>query len=165
MLNKVLKWQKLRFVIIGICNAIISFSVLNIVFYKIHLSKIVASLIATTCALVFSFFLNRLFVFKDKSRKARKQIPAFIVVTISGSIVVLNLVYILSLRILKGNEHYLINSVDSILGIRLSNNFIDINLSTLIGAIVALFWNYNGYRLFVFKKVDNDATKEIKITV
>jgi putative flippase GtrA len=104
-------------------------------------------------------------VFKDKSRKARKQIPAFIVVTISGSIVVLNLVYILSLRILKGNEHYLINSVDSILGIRLSNNFIDINLSTLIGAIVALFWNYNGYRLFVFKKVDNDATKEIKITV
>ena len=41
----------LRFAIIGVCNAIITFSILNIAFYKLHQAKIISSIIATSCAL------------------------------------------------------------------------------------------------------------------
>jgi putative flippase GtrA len=44
----------------------------------------------------------------------------------------------------------------AISGITFSKDFIDINVSTVMGAMVAMVWNYNGYRLFVFKDKKQD---------
>ena len=151
MIKKLLTVRAARYVIIGLCNAAISFGILNIAFYKLHQSKILSSIIATTCALLFSFLMNRVFVFNDREKKARQQLPAFVIVTITGSILVLNIVYILSLRILSGNEELISKPIAALFGISLSSNFIDINMSTVFGAIVAMFWNYYGYKRFVFK--------------
>ncbi|MDB5170461.1 MAG: hypothetical protein JWO35_155 [Candidatus Saccharibacteria bacterium] len=142
----------LRFAVVGTSNALISFGVLNIVFYAFNSSKIVASIVATSCALMFSFFMNRNFVFADKTKKAHKQAIPFVVVTISGTIIVLNSVYLLSLKLLDGREQPLIDLAHAITGLVLSQSFVDINLSTAIGAVVAMIWNYNGYRWFVFKR-------------
>lgn len=139
-----------RFIVVGAANATISFGVLNLVFYKFNQGKIVSSIIATTCALIFSFILNRNYVFSDKSRHVHKQFIPFVVVTISGSLLLLNLVYILTLKLLNGHETPLIDLAKDISGITFTKSFIDINLSTVVGAIAALLWNYNGYRLFVF---------------
>ena len=151
MLGRLLSTRILRFAAVGICNAAISFGLLNLAYYKGGFSKIVSSIISTTCALLFSFVMNRGFVFGDKSRTARQQLPAFVAVTITGSLLVLNLVYALSVHLLEGNEHILIDPIKNLTGIVFSKSFIDINVSTVIGAAVALFWNYNGYRWFVFK--------------
>ena len=149
-----------RFVAVGLCNAAISFGLLNLIFYNFHTSKIIASIIATSCALIFSFIMNRGFVFDDKTRHARQQLPIFVIVTISGSLVLLNLVYALSLHLLNGHEHFIIDPFKSLTSITLKKSFVDINTSTIIGAVVALFWNYNGYKRFVFKGSHKDAAEE-----
>lgn len=159
MFKKLTSKRTLRFVIIGICNATISFGILNLAFYKFDQTKIVSSIIATTCALIFSFIMNRGFVFDDKTRKVRQQLPIFIVVTVSGSLLVLNLVYILSLHLLNGHETLIIDPIKNLTSVGLTKNFVDINLSTVIGAVAALFWNYNGYKWFVFKG-SKDAIEE-----
>lgn len=165
MLNKLRANRIARFVVVGTCNAAISFGLLNLAFYEFGQTKIMASIISTTCALIFSFILNRNFVFADKTKKAHQQAPAFVLVTVSGSLIVLNLVYILSLQLLNGNEHFIIDPVKALTGIVLSKSFIEINVSTVIGAIVALFWNYNGYRWFVFKGSKQHGDEEIQLTV
>ena len=159
MVQKLISKRALRFVVIGVCNAIISFGTLNVIFYKLNQNKIVSSIIATSLALVFSFIMNRGFVFGDKTKKAHQQLPAFVIVTISGSLLVLNLVYILSLKLLNGHEYLIIDLIKSLTSVKLTKSFVDINLSTVIGAVVALFWNYNGYKRFVFKG-SKDAIEE-----
>jgi putative flippase GtrA len=141
----------LRFGVVGFANAAISFGILNLCFYIFHQSKIVSSVIATSCALLFSFALNRSFVFADKSRRIHHQFIPFAIVTISGSLIVINLVYIGMLHVLDGHETEFLKLLKDVTGVQFSKSFIDINLSTVIGAIAAMIWNYNGYRLFVFK--------------
>lgn len=166
MLQKLLLVRKLRFVIIGLCNAAISFGILNIAFSVLHQGKIVSSIIATSCALAFSFVLNRNFVFGDKSKRAHKQLPAFIIVTVSGSLLVLNLIYILTLKVLNGHEGLIIDPIKTLTAITLAKNFVDINMSTVVGAVAALLWNYNGYRLFVFKgRSESRSVNEVQVTV
>lgn len=141
----------MRFVLVGFGNAVISFGILNYCFYILDQSKIVSSVIATSCALLFSFVMNRNIVFADKSRKIHKQIVPFVIVTVSGSLLVLNAIYILMLSLLSGRETLIINVINNITGVVFSKSFIDINVSTAVGAVVAMAWNYNGYRIFVFK--------------
>lgn len=160
MIRLLTSHRVLRFAIIGICNAIISFGLLNLCFYAFDLSKIASSIIATGSALIFSFVMNRGFVFGDTTRRAYQQFPTFVIVTISGSFIVLNLIYILSLNVLNGHEKFIIETIKSITNIELSSSFVDINLSTVIGAAVAMFWNYNGYKWFVFKGKSKDAIEE-----
>jgi hypothetical protein len=83
-----------------------------------------------------------------------------VVVTVSGSLLVLNGVYILSLALLKGHEAGLINLAKDLTGLKFSKSFIDINLSTVAGAVVAMIWNYNGYKWFVFKGHIEHAVEE-----
>lgn len=109
-----------------------------------------SSIIATTCALLFSFALNRSFVFADKSKRVHQQFVPFAIVTISGSLVVINIVYIIMLHVLDGHEGWIVSLLATVTRLKFSKSFVDINLSTLIGAMVAMIWNYNGYRLFVF---------------
>lgn len=152
--------RALRFAIVGVINAAISFGILNLVFYVFHQGKITSSIIATTCALIFSFAMNRGFVFADKSRRAHQQLPAFVAVTISGSLLALNLVYILSLKLLEGHEAWIIQLTKDITTVSFSKNFIDINVSTVLGAAVAMVWNYNGYKWFVFKGAPSDGSEK-----
>ena len=153
-----------RFLVIGVANATISFGILNLAFYEFHQTKIISSIISTSCALIFSFVMNRGFVFADKTRRAHQQLPAFIIVTVSGSLLVLNLIYILSLKVLNGHEQLIIRVINDMTSLSFSKSFVDINLSTVIGAIVAMVWNYNGYKWFVFKGSGKDVVEEIQLT-
>ena len=150
-MRRLLSLRVFRFASVGVVNAIISFSLLNVIYYDLHQSKILSSIIATGVALIFSFAMNRNFVFLDKSKRAREQAPVFVIVTVLGSFVVLNIVYIVTLRLMNNHEQPLLDVVRSLSGVRLSSSFVDINLSTMVGAVVAMIWNYNGYKYFVFK--------------
>ena len=152
----------MRFVVVGITNAMINFGVLNLAFYVLHQPKIISSIISTTCALIFSFILNRGFVFVDKTKRMHRQLPAFVIVTVIGSILILNTVYIISLAILNGHNLFIIDTVKTLTGLSLSRNFVDINLSTVFGAIVAMVWNYNGYKWFVFRESSKNVVEEIE---
>lgn len=140
-----------RFVIVGVANATLHFSILNATFYLLNQGKLVSSIIATVCAVTFSFVMNRNFVFADKSTRAIKQLVLFIIITLTGMLLIHNAAYALTLNLLNNNEQFIVDIVHTITGVTLSNDFVDINVSTVVGAIFAMVWNYNGYKWFVFK--------------
>lgn len=139
-----------RFLLVGVSNAVLHFSILNASFFFLHQSKIGASIIATIFAMSYSFILNRNFVFKKRSDKLSSQAIPFIVVTVSGMLIVHNLIYLMMVWLLEHNGIGVTMFIENISGHLLSADFVDINLSTVVGATVAMIWNYNGYRLFVF---------------
>jgi putative flippase GtrA len=146
-----------RFAVVGIANAAVSLGLLNLLFFGLNFSKIAASLVSTACAVLCSFWLNRNFVFADKSKRAHQQILPFVLITLSGTLGVLNLVYISSVALLEHHSLWIVQTVHMVTGLHLAQSLIEINLSTVIGAIVAMIWNYNGYKLFVFKDAGHTA--------
>ena len=140
-----------RFVLVGLLNTVSNFALINLAFFVFHFSKIGSSIASSIIIITISFILNRNFVFEDTSKKVRHQIPPFVLITVTGSIIVFNLVYIISLKVISGHEYFIVKLVEQLTSLKLSNNFVDINLSTSFVTLVAMFWNYNGYRLFVFK--------------
>jgi putative flippase GtrA len=139
-----------RFALVGLANTSINFGVLNYCFYALQWNRYISAFIATLIAVAISFILNRSFVFGSRDRAVR-QLVLFIVVTLTGVLLVQNMVYAVSNLILEGHEALLINTVHAIFGFKVAPNFVDINTSNILGAIGAMFWNYNGYKLFVFK--------------
>lgn len=146
----VTEFRVARFVIVGVANTAVNFTVLDFAFYVLHQGKIVSSFIATSCAIIFSFILNRNFVFVDKKRPAKKLV-LFIVFTVSGVLLVQNSVFVLGVTILHHHELGVSSAIHALTRIRLSNDFIDINLSNFIASLFVMIWNYNCYRIFVFR--------------
>ncbi|HUS25920.1 MAG TPA: GtrA family protein [Nevskiaceae bacterium] len=155
--KKLVSFRTVRFALVGIGNTAVNFAILNFAFYVLNQGKIVSSIIATSCAVAFSFALNRNFVFAHKTGKALHQLILFVVVTVSGVMLVQNAVFALGVRLLPGHETPLINLVESLAKLRLSPDFIDVNLSNAVASLAVMFWNYNGYRLFVFKQEEEQS--------
>jgi len=139
LLSQVLSQRVLRFAIVGAFNTLVNFIILNISFYELGISKISSNIVATSCALIISFYLNRNFVFAHKGHWL-KQFLTFAIVTAIGTLAINNLVYIVALHLLKS----------------VSSDFIQINGSAVIATLFSMVWNYTGYRLIVFKKVNTN---------
>jgi putative flippase GtrA len=142
--------RTVRFALVGATNTVVNFAVLNFCFYALKFNRYVAAFVATVIAVAISFVLNRSFVFASHGRPVR-QLVLFIVVTITGVLLVQNVVYAISNFLLEGHETWLIDTIHSMVGLKVGANFVDINVSNVLGAVGAMIWNYNGYRLFVFK--------------
>ena len=143
----------IRFLLVGASNALLHFSVLNICFFILNQTKITSSIIATIFALIYSFFLNRSYVFRNKENvKFKKQAIRFTSATIFGMLFIHNFVFALITWYLEGSGANVSIYLQSIFQNKLTIDFIIINLATIIGAIFAMVWNYNIYRFFVFKE-------------
>lgn len=154
--------RQLRFVIAGTANTLFNFLVLNLSFYALHESKLVSSFIATSCAIILSFLLNRNFVFKHKQNSWREPL-VFIVVTVSGVLLIQNTIYDIGIHLFVNHTAWLINPIYALSRVKLSYNFVEVNVSNVIGSLGALIWNYNGYRLFVFKGHKENILDEVEI--
>lgn len=128
--------DKFRFGFVGIINTAIDFGVLFLL-VSLGMSSLVGNYISTTTALIFSFFANKKFTFKDNSRNRTSQVVRFLVVTLFGLWVIQPII---------------------IEGVKLLATPLNINsgLILLIGKILAtcatLVWNYIFYSRMVFKK-------------
>lgn len=123
-----------RFLLVGAGNSTINFAVLNIAYYGLRENRILSIALATTCAISFSFALNRSYVFRDKYRPMGKFIR-FAVISSGGVLFIQTTVFTVCSLLLQHS---------------ISSSFFVINLSNLIASFVVMFWNYNGYRLLVF---------------
>jgi putative flippase GtrA len=149
ILKRIVAFRLTRFIVVGLANTAINFAILNFAYYSLHRSKLVSSLLATSCAVVISFVLNRNFVFLDKERPA-KRLVLFIFVTLSGVLLIQNSIYSIGILLLRHHEFGLIHIIHLLTQITLSPSFIDINLSNAVASLFVMIWNYNGYRIFVF---------------
>jgi len=130
--------DKIRFAIVGGANTALDFLVLFL-FVNLGVDKIVANYISTTTALVFSFFANKSFTFKDKTGNAKKQFGLFLLVTLAGLWILQPIIIWISTNAL---EQYITN--ESVL----------LFVAKLIATVGSLIWNYLLYSRIVFKKAD-----------
>ena len=128
--------QKLRFAIVGGANTALDF-ILLFLFTGIGMDKIVANYFSTGISLLFSFFANKSFTFKNKTGSAKKQFVLFLIITIAGLWVLQPIIIWLSSTAL---QPYITNEA--------ANLFV----AKLLATIASLIWNYLLYSRLVFKK-------------
>ena len=140
-----------KFGLVGLASTVIDFSILNLVHNLFGLTLIQANLISTTVAMVFSFSLNRKYVFTAHDGSVWRQGILFVLVTAFGLYVVQTLV-IHSLTVTwLGPVHLAIGVVGFVgLGRILSDNVVITNSTKLVATAFSLVWNYLFYKKVVF---------------
>jgi len=128
--------DKLRFAIVGGANTALDF-ILLFLFVNLGVDKILANYFSTGASLIFSFFANKSFTFKNKTGNAKKQFAAFLLVTITGLWVL---------------QPIIIWLVTSALESQITNESILLFIAKLVATVGSLIWNYLLYSRLVFKK-------------
>ena len=75
--------KPLRFVIVGVANTLIDFGLMNI-FKLIGLNIYLANTLSTGTAMIFSFFLNKKWTFRNAGQDYLRQVVLFFVFTMIG---------------------------------------------------------------------------------
>ena len=140
-----------KFGAVGILNTAIDFGIFNLMFAVFGAGILVANVISTTIAMIFSFFANRHVVFKASDGSAMKQALWFFVVTAFG-------LYVLQLGILHLLTSWwtapltLVVAIAHSLGLGhvLSDRFIRNNSAKAVATVASLIWNYYTYKMVVF---------------
>lgn len=147
IIQKIIKKHedKFRFAIVGAANTTIDFVILFLL-TLLGLNVIFSNIISTSIALIFSFFANKKFTFKNDSAKTKLQFVYFLIITLFG---------------LWGIQPIIIELTRTILELFISSNsyLLVLFIGKTIATCVTLVWNYLLYRKFVF----NDYAKDITI--
>lgn len=141
IVQKKLSKKQLRFVIVGVINTIIDFSIFSLL-VGIGYSSILANYISTTTALCFSFVANKNYTFERRGKTHVREISSFLVVTLIGLWLLQPLIIKLTQTIFKD----------------LFSNQMAVSLGAkVLATVVSLVWNYLLYDKVVFrKKPEND---------
>ena len=142
--------QFLRFVLVGIMNTLVDLIVLNIetiiTGVKEGSGYAVQKGVSFLMAVIFSYFLNKNWTFKDKSQEGEtKKFSQFFLVSIIGMVI--------NVSVATVTVTYLKVPITNMLGISfLQNDQIWVSLGALAGTAIGLIWNFLGYKFVVFKK-------------
>lgn len=128
--------DKIRFAVVGGFNTALDF-VLLFLFVSLGFDKIIANYFSTSISLIFSFFANKSFTFKNKSSNAKKQFGLFLLVTLAGLWVL---------------QPIIIWVVTTLLEQYITNESALLFVAKLIATVGSLIWNYLLYSRLVFKK-------------
>ena len=128
------KHRPLRFVIVGISNTVLDFTLMNLLSLA-GLSLIIANTISTGIAMIYSFLMNKKWTFHSAGQDYLRQVILFFVFTAIGIWVIQNGLIILAQHCLP---HF-----------GLSDQVFN-NLAKLGASVFSLTWNYLTYNHFVF---------------
>ncbi|MEO7617625.1 MAG: GtrA family protein [Candidatus Saccharibacteria bacterium] len=139
-----------RFGIAGIFITMIDFAIFNALSGRVvHLGKIQANTVSTTVAMIFSFLVNRSFVFQGQGNEFQQAV-LFFVFTAFGLYVLQNGVIYLLTEYLKWPRK-LVTRLTHSRHIPLEPDFVLKNGAKLTGTVVSLIWNYLLYGRIVFR--------------
>ena len=128
--------DKIRFALVGGTNTAIDFGIL-FTLKLIGLPEIPSNFISTSIALIFSFFANKKFTFKDTNTQDKTQFIKFLSITLFGLWIIQPVILWFFNLILKPL------SLDS---------YVVLLIGKIFATCVTLVWNYILYRKFVYKK-------------
>ncbi len=137
--------QKIRYGIVGVANTALDF-ILLFIFVGLGIDRIPANYLSTGISMVFSFFGNKKYTFKNTNEQKKRQFVLFIIVTVVGVWVVQPLV---------------IWIVSHFLDPYMTNKSIELFIAKLIATGASLVWNYLLYSRLVFKKHHNEHSSDI----
>ena len=127
---------KVRYGIVGVANTALDF-ILLFLFVHLGINRIVANYFSTGIALVFSFFVNKSFTFKETDGNAKKQFIYFLIITAIGLWVI---------------QPFIIWGVTSILDMHITSAAAVLFIAKCIASVATLIWNYLFYSRVVFKE-------------
>ncbi len=133
--------EKIRFALVGGANTALDF-ILLFLFTNLGMNKIVANYFSTGISLIFSFFVNKSFTFKNTSKNAKKQFAVFLVVTLSALWVL---------------QPIIIWVITEVLNPYIADDNINLFIAKLIATVASLIWNYVFYSRLVFKDTGDKA--------
>jgi hypothetical protein cdiviTM7_02105 len=128
------KHRPLRFVIVGISNTVLDFTLMNLLSLA-GLNLIIANTISTGIAMIYSFLMNKKWTFRNAGQDYLRQVILFFIFTAIGIWVIQNGLIILA-------QHYLPH-------FGLPDQAFN-NLAKLGASVFSLTWNYLTYNHFVF---------------
>jgi putative flippase GtrA len=146
-----------RFAVLGVVNTVLDFVIYNILRVATHTTSnqvvrnVILNMISAGSVAVFSFFMNRKYVFKDK-KAGNERIWLFFVVTMIGIFVVQQAIFSLVLHIDDGLATGLARVVDAISPMHPSHNFYATNIAKAVGTLGSMIWNFQLYKRVVFKE-------------
>jgi putative flippase GtrA len=140
--------QFLLFCAVGCANTTIDLLFFNLLIRHKLVSHIAANICSTSIAMLFSFFVNRTFVFETTLETSGTQAVAFVVTTLFSSYVIQSFVILH----IHGRRRNLSDSLIHVCG--LTNgplaNLVRTNYPKLLAVTSGLVWNFTLYRLVVF---------------
>lgn len=128
--------KPLRFIIVGVSNTVVDFALMNI-FKLVGLNLIVANTISTGIAMIYSFFMNKKWTFRNAGDNYIRQVILFFLFTIIG------------IWVIQNGFMWLINTYVPHFGL---SDQLFANIAKLAASVPSLTWNYLTYNRFVFKE-------------
>lgn len=138
--------KPIRFVLVGISNTILDFVVLNVLLFC-GVNILFANTISTGIAMLYSFFMNKKWTFRNSGNNYVKEVALFFIFTIIG------------IWIIQNGCIYLLNIVIPDLGLP---EVIYNNAIKLAASIPSLTWNYLTYNRFVFTNNKKESATDDK---
>lgn len=144
--------QVYKFLLIGGLNTAIHFAVYNFLIFITKDTEAFSLMIFTTTAFIFaninSYVFNKNWTFKDsESQEEAKKFSAFFVVSLVGLLLNVLIVY----SIIKYIPDFLgVPAILHIVGGKAETLWA--NVALLAATLLALVWNFIGYKFIVFKK-------------
>jgi len=136
-LKKLTKNKKFRFIVVGGTNTVIDFAFYNLFSKVFSLALPVANMISSFIAMLFSFFMNKKWTFRDAGENYFRQVVLFFIFTI------------ISIWVIQSGTIWLVEHIFS------DVNWQDFwlkNILKVIASVPSLIWNYLTYDRFVFKR-------------
>lgn len=124
-----------RFVIIGGTATILDFAILGIL-TLLGTPPVMANIIATGIAFVFSFYANRNYTFKANQKNLLRQAILFSVVTLTG---------------IWGLQSIVLYYGIPLTSMVIENSLLSLYVTKAIATGVSMVWNYLLYKNIVFK--------------
>jgi len=133
-----------KFILVGIMNTLVDLIILNLETIAsgqrsggaYAIQKAVSFIVAVT----FSYYVNKNWTFEDKSKEQQgRKFSQFIGVSLVGMLINVTVATVV------------VTYVRPVLGLNISAQ-LWVSLGALCGTAVGLFWNFIGYKFWVFKK-------------
>ena len=138
--------KPIRFVLVGISNTVLDFLVLNILlFCKVNI--LLANTISTGIAMLYSFFMNKKWTFRNSGDNYVREVILFFIFTAIG------------IWVIQNGCIYLLNLIVPDFGLP---EVIYNNAIKLAASIPSLTWNYLTYNRFVFTNNKKESATDDK---
>lgn len=138
--------KPIRFVLVGISNTVLDFVVLNVLLFC-GINILFANTISTGIAMLYSFFMNKKWTFRNAGNNYIREVILFFIFTMIG------------IWIIQNGCIYLLNMVIPDFGLP---EVIYNNAIKLAASIPSLTWNYLTYNRFVFTNNKKESATDDK---
>lgn len=142
--------QKVLFIVVGIANTAVDFTVLNIAGAIFGLPTLLANSFSVTVAMVFSFFANKLLVFSERP-KSKNGFFRFIIITVISLYILQNFVIVVLTQWIEWPLD-IAYQISQDLDLRVSREFVFTNGAKAVATVFSAVFNFIMYDRYVFNE-------------